>query len=177
MKNLCRKPVLSTVVLLIGLVAPWTMLAMEAEDAPEEVILDRLQSLFQPVVFDHLLHLDLASCADCHHHTTGGEAATENCSRCHRGGEEAEGVACIDCHPVDRFHSSYLQSLQDPLLYHIDKPGLKGAYHLGCLGCHLQSDGPVGCRDCHSINAEGRKLYRSASEAAVPAGQDPHNQD
>lgn len=177
MKNLCSKTKLSALAVLIGfIVCPWVVMAMEAEDAPEEIILDRLQSLYEPVVFDHLFHVDMAPCAACHHHTTGGEAATENCSRCHRGGEEAEAVACADCHPVSRFHSSYLKSLQDPMRYHIDKPGLKGAYHLGCRGCHRQADGPVGCRDCHAINEAGRHLYRSASKPVVQAGQRPHHQ-
>lgn len=161
-------------IILLGL--PGTSLAMEAEDAPEEVVIDTLANLYEPVTFDHLMHVDLASCEQCHHHTTGSAMERKECSRCHENDGEAETVACSDCHAAQRFAPAYLKELQDPRRYHIDQPGLKGAYHLGCLGCHREQEGPTGCQDCHQMTETGQKLFKTAlgleNSKAASAGHD-----
>lgn len=93
-----------------------------AEDGPETLTLKSLEKRYQPVVFSHGPHTDMAeNCAACHHHSPAGE--TPACSECH--GEP--------------FNPQNL-----------NMPGLKGAYHLQCMGCHREiGAGPVGCTECH----------------------------
>jgi hypothetical protein len=103
----------------------------------------------------------MARCTDCHHHTTGGPPAEPTCARCHANSGESETVGCSECHSSAPFAAQNLQTMEDPDLYHIDKPGLKGAYHLNCIGCHREVYGPVGCQDCHTLTEEGKKLFQT----------------
>jgi len=141
---------------------------MDAEDAPDEVTIDSMATLYGPVQFDHASHTSYARCVDCHHHTTGGEVTDPNCARCHAKSGEAETVSCSECHVSDPFAAKNLQTMEDPDLYHIDKPGLKGAYHLNCIGCHREVDGPIGCQDCHTMTEAGQKMFNTGKYA--PAG-------
>ncbi len=157
-----RKKILRTALALaIGgvLTAPAQVWTMDAGDAPESVTIDSLANLYGPVEFDHALHVEVTSCEQCHHHTTGGDVTDKNCARCHSTSGEADAVSCGECHEPDRFHEKYLESLEAPELYHIDKPGLKGAYHLNCVGCHQETGGPTGCLDCHTMTEDGEKLF------------------
>ncbi|HEB49954.1 MAG TPA: class III cytochrome C [Desulfobulbus sp.] len=144
---------------------------MDISDAPESIEIDSLSELYGPVAFDHLMHTDMVRCAECHHHTTGTGPASPFCGRCHEGTEEAETVACTDCHPAKRFYAEYLKTLENPELYHIDKPGLKGAYHLNCRGCHAKVGGPTGCQDCHEITKAGEKRFDTGTFAPPAAGR------
>lgn len=138
-----------------------------AQDPPKTVTIDRLSQLFAPVTFDHLMHQDVASCARCHHHTTG-DAAEPQCAGCHQGRKVAT-VACRDCHVVESFSAAALNEKEkDRSRYHIDKPGLKGAYHRNCFGCHEEVGGPLGCEDCHAKTAAGEAFYYSGSQAPKP---------
>jgi len=91
------------------------------QDAPEVITLDTLSKRYEPVTFPHMLHVDvIESCEECHHAPSG------------------EISACSECHttPLDPENRSKL--------------GLKGAYHLQCVGCHQDSQsGPTRCADCH----------------------------
>ena len=100
--------------------------------APETMTLSGLEKRYEPVAFSHSLHADMGGgCGDCHHHSPAGQ--TLACGRCH--GEP--------------FNPQNLSL-----------PGLKGAYHLQCLGCHREMDaGPVGCTECHA-----RKTTRTVEE-------------
>ncbi len=153
------------------LARPSPGLAMDAADAPESLEIDSLSELYEPVTFDHLMHTEIARCAECHHHTTGTGPASPFCGRCHEGDKEAETVACTDCHPARRFYADYLKTLEDPELYHIDKPGLKGAYHLNCLGCHSKIGGPTGCQDCHEMTEAGEKRFDTGRFAPAGTGR------
>lgn len=144
--------------------------AMDASDAPEQITIDSLANLYGPVEFDHAMHADLMECADCHHHTTGQPTQDANCLRCHQNSEEADSVACADCHSSERFHKDYLQTLSDPNLYHMDKPGLKGAYHLACVSCHQEVGVASGCRDCHVMSEKGEELFHTGPHAPDPGG-------
>ncbi len=154
---------------------PALVLSMEADDAPEQVTIDSMERLYAPVEFDHAMHIEYASCQECHHHTTNGTVADPNCARCHHDGEEADVVACIDCHAADRFNQDYLKTLENPRLYHIDKPGLKGAYHLNCIGCHETTSGPTGCQECHTMNDAGEKMFNTGKHSPASSGSDPHH--
>jgi len=153
------------------LLAPAAGLAMSADDAPESVELDSLAKYYGPVAFDHAAHVDMAECSNCHHHTTGTGPAAPTCARCHDGAEEGDSVSCTDCHEAEPFIHANLVKLENPEIYHIDKPGLKGAFHLNCLGCHEETGGPTGCQDCHEITEAGEKLFNTGKFA--PAGDKP----
>lgn len=146
--------------------------AMDAADAPESVEIDSLARLYSGVHFDHAMHTGIATCEQCHHHTAGGEVTNPNCIRCHAKSGEADTVACKDCHSSDRFSKKDLSKLDNPQLYHIDKPGLKGAYHLNCVDCHQKMGGPTGCQDCHTMTEAGEKMFQAGQHAptGTPGG-------
>lgn len=132
-------------------------------EPPDTVTLDSLQELYEEVSFEHAMHQDLASCSCCHHHTTGDEPVDPLCLRCHRHPEPAVQLSCGSCHPqnwqvvVDGTGDEPASSA-----YHIDIPGLKGALHMRCLGCHREKGGPVGCQDCHAFTAVGKRRFDPA---------------
>lgn len=140
-----------------------------AADPPGVVKIDNLSDLYQGVTFDHQMHQDIATCAKCHHHTTG-EAAEPQCANCHQG-RTTTTVACRDCHVAQPFSAAYIREKEeDRGRYHIDKPGLKAAYHRSCLGCHEETGGPTGCEDCHAKTPAGAALYNPGSQSVKPAG-------
>lgn len=128
--------------------------SLKAAEPPEFVTMDMLADLYEPVVFDHAMHMENYSCGMCHHHTMGEEVQRESCRRCHDVPTQLEDGSCTGCHAVevgtDEEHKN---------IYHIDKPGLKGVLHLQCVGCHKEESGPVGCTECHEFTAKGRKRF------------------
>jgi hypothetical protein len=140
---------------------------------PEMMELGSMARLFGSVSFDHAMHIEMAEgdCAQCHHHTLGEGKVEGTCAKCHDQSRPAEVIACRDCHAVERFAPAYLKELADDHnRFHLDKPGLKAAYHLNCMGCHQQMGAPTGCRDCHAPTEEGEAFYRSGKFAPVPTG-------
>ena len=95
------------------------------------ILLDMLSDVkdetdhFGPVPFDHTGHADWAEiaggCQVCHHHTPEGEAHP----------------ACRTCHEHSYRHED------------LSKPGLKGAYHRQCMGCHREWTHETKCSTCH----------------------------
>jgi hypothetical protein len=82
----------------------------------------RLETKYEPVTFSHGMHTLVADdCATCHHHSEPGQ--TPSCKECHGA-------------PFDPKN--------------LKVPGLKGAYHLQCMGCHNEMGGPTGCTGCHA---------------------------
>jgi hypothetical protein len=144
-----------------------------AETVPDTVQLDSLSNLYGPVTFDHSAHIDIAgSCAVCHHHGTGAPVEDENCARCHSNSQKTRVLTCQECHPVDPFSAEYLREREmDKTLYHRDKPGLKAAYHLNCLGCHQEMDGPTGCQDCHVRTEAGDAFFHADAYAPNAEGE------
>ncbi|MBB5347730.1 cytochrome c3 family protein [Desulfoprunum benzoelyticum] len=134
------------------------VMAMEAEDAPETVSLDVLQRLYEAVEFDHRLHADGFECASCHHHTTGGGTRQPVCVKCHADSPEAAEVACSACHSAEGPTFGRTGEKQEDR-YHIDTPGLLGALHLQCLGCHRTEGAGVGCEDCHRLSPAGVERF------------------
>ena len=153
------------------LLAPAGGLAMDAEDAPESVEIDSMSNLYGPVEFNHAMHTEMASCSDCHHHTTGTGPAAPTCGRCHHGTEEGDTVSCTECHSAQPFSPENLELMENPEIFHIDKPGLKGAYHLNCIGCHQEVDGPTGCQDCHEMTEAGEKMFNTGKHAPAHSGK------
>jgi hypothetical protein len=93
---------------------------------PETIILKKIMNKYEPVSFSHEMHTGVAeNCAQCHHTPPG------------------ENLACSECHGAPF----------DPT--DLNKPGLKGAYHRQCIGCHKDvGSGPTGCTDCHAKKSE-----------------------
>jgi hypothetical protein len=96
---------------------------------PDVIILDELEGDYLPVPFDHKGHAEKAQmvkgCATCHHYTPEGH----------------QHPACKSCHSITGSGTS------------LHKPGLKGAYHRQCLGCHKDWTDASDCSICHRRKA------------------------
>lgn len=149
----------------------------QAQSIPDTIQIDSLSHLYGPVNFEHAMHTEIAgSCAVCHHHGTGAPVEDPNCARCHSNSQKTQVVACRECHPVEPFSAEYLHQQElDVNRYHRDKPGLKAAYHLNCLGCHQKMDGPTGCQDCHVRTDAGDAFFHAGAYAPkAETGEDGH---
>ncbi len=142
---------------------------VSAGELPQVVTLDSLAEYFEGVTFDHAMHVEAAdNCGVCHHHTTGGPAEPQ-CAGCHQVSRSTT-VACQSCHPAQPFSAAYLREREEDLRrFHVDKPGLKAAYHRNCMGCHEEVGGPTGCEGCHVRTDAGAALYRTGAYAPRPA--------
>ncbi len=172
------KAVLAAAVLLLAGTLTTPGRAMDQLDAPETVTIDALADLYKPVEFSHKRHAQLARCKDCHHHTTGQQDMDPNCVRCHAQSPETGRVSCQDCHIKKQFYPEQVIAGNNPNIYHIDKPGLKGAYHLNCVPCHIKKNAPSECDSCHALTDKGRDFFHAGGEKngkAGPAkGKDEH---
>jgi len=157
---------ITLILVVLAVSLPFSGLARNL-DLPDTVILDKLVNLYQAAEFDHEMHVEIAEdCTLCHHHSVGIPAADEKCARCHNTESVLESVACEDCHSAEPFSAQYLSEKEAEVgPYHLDKPGLKAAYHLNCLNCHVEMGGPEGCEDCHERTELGDAFYRSGSYA------------
>lgn len=125
-------------------------LAAGVQPPAGRLVIDSLADRFTPVSFDHELHDSYANCIECHHHTTGEPPSDQACLPCHRSTTTADVVGCRGCHPTNRFSHAYLEEQDATTRYHIDIPGLLGAYHLNCISCHEGiGTGPTDCQGCH----------------------------
>ncbi len=137
---------ITVIVLSFIVLAPLTT---ESTEPPAQVLLGSLRNRYNGVDFDHQLHADYAACSECHHHTAGTPPTDPLCSGCHQAGEAGPAMACAACHPSQPYDAAAPERLSGENRYHIDIPGLQGAYHLNCLPCHDAVDAPTGCLDCH----------------------------
>jgi hypothetical protein len=163
-----KKKKLIGVLAMLAIAAPLSSKVLA--DGSDIIELDSIAEYYKTVTFDHDMHKDIAAdCADCHHHTTGTNPTDPNCARCHREGDDVTAMACQDCHSAKRFSASYLAEIEsNPGLYHVGKPGLKGAYHQKCIGCHKELEVYTGCQDCHLRNDKGDQLFHSGKYAPAP---------
>lgn len=149
--------------------------AHAAKPIPDTVTIDVLEGLYQKVSFKHAAHIKAVfDCGVCHHHTTGTLVNDPNCIRCHKTSNPTQNVACRNCHKKDPFSVEALKEKEaNPNRYHNDTPGLKGAYHQACIGCHKKNNkGPTGCLDCHKRKAEGDAMFNAGEFAPKkPAGK------
>ena len=153
---------------IIGLIQLFSVSLTNASAIPDRIMINKLQQYYAPVSFDHAGHIKrLTDCGVCHHHTTGAMVKDSNCARCHKNSGAFAVVSCKGCHVADPFTPEALKQQRDrqPPLYHRDKPGLKAAYHMGCIGCHQKMGGPTGCQDCHKRNDSGDAIFKSGSYA------------
>jgi hypothetical protein len=172
MKTNPKAMLAAAVLLLVGTLPVAGRAGMEQLDAPETVTIDALANLYQPVEFSHKRHSKLAPCKDCHHHTTGHQDMDPNCVRCHAHSPETATVSCKQCHTSRQFYPEQVAAAENPNLYHIDKPGLKGAYHLNCVPCHVAKNAPSHCEGCHALTDAGRRFFHLSDQPhgkATPA--------
>lgn len=142
------------------------------DEPPATVMIDSLSHLFTGVEFNHELHMEVTEgCSVCHHHRFGTEGEDENCARCHSECQETFSPTCSDCHVAEPFTGKHIREMEsNPNRYHIDVTGLKAAYHLKCLNCHLEEGAPSECVDCHARTDAGDRFYHSGKYA--PSGGD-----
>jgi hypothetical protein len=100
-----------------------------AKDAPEFLKIGILSNRYEPTIFTHKLHAEMASmsggCIFCHHFNPPGRIAP-----------------CRDCHESSSERSD------------LSKPGLKGAYHRQCLNCHRGWSHKNECQVCHALKGD-----------------------
>ena len=142
------------------------------DEPPASVTIDTLSHLFKGVEFDHELHVNISEgCSVCHHHRFGSGVENERCARCHSECQETFSPTCGDCHVAEPFTSKHILQMEaDPNRYHVDITGLKGAYHLRCLNCHIETGAPAECVDCHERTDAGNRFYRSGKYAPTGGG-------
>ncbi|PLX40515.1 MAG: class III cytochrome C [Deltaproteobacteria bacterium] len=132
-----------------------------AADAPDVIAIDLLERYYEGVEFEHAMHVDIADdCYVCHHHTVGTVTVEMGCADCHEESDATLPIACKKCHDPNPFSAAQIAKRElEGRRFHIDKPGLKGAYHRSCLGCHEEMGAPNGCDDCHRRNEAGEELF------------------
>ncbi len=145
----------------------------------EGIEISSLSDLYEPVSFDHDMHIEALeeNCTLCHHHTAGTPAEGPRCITCHANSGEADSPLCADCHVAEPFSAANLEKNRNtPNLYHQVKPGLMAAYHQNCLSCHQEMGAPTGCQDCHTLTDKGEKFYNTGKYApaqSAASGQGP----
>lgn len=99
------------------------------DEYPAIVSIDRLENLYEPVVFSHRIHADMSQisggCIQCHHYSTNNEIRP-----------------CGDCHENNRLRED------------ISIPDLKGAYHQQCMDCHRGWSLETECSSCHALKGK-----------------------
>jgi len=161
MKNVFLIPLIAVLVAIIFQRLPICYAQSSGDSPPAAITIDYLSNVYGPVSFDHQLHTDYASCSECHHHTTGCLPSRANCATCHITGKKAASVACRSCHLRYQDRKEIMPDTAASSIYHIDIPGLKGAYHLSCIDCHeIIGTGPTKCSQCHTMTVSGKQFYQ-----------------
>jgi len=125
--------------------------AYRDDEIPEKVTIGILSDLYEPVALPHrkivrtlLSNIRGDKLADYFHREKGTV-----CQGCHHNSPASmKPPRCAGCHgqPFDRSNAS--------------RPGLKGAYHQQCMGCHqklkLAKPAATACTECHQ-EKQGRK--------------------
>lgn len=93
-------------------------------EVPEVVILDILSNHYEGVKFNHAGHASMS-------------VIGKGCVTCHHYGPEDKILSCSACHGIT------------PDVEHLNQPGLRGAYHRQCLGCHRDWSHENACNNCH----------------------------
>ncbi|MEW6443797.1 MAG: sulfate respiration complex hexadecaheme cytochrome HmcA [bacterium] len=122
--------------------------AFSPEDVPEEVLISGLSSRYEPALFPHReVIAALEDSVKDSRLASRFHATTESiCQGCHHRGPAGGGIPrCASCHgktPNGRL---------DPSV-----PGLLGAYHRQCIGCHeqMQQENASDCTSCHELKRE-----------------------
>lgn len=117
-----------------------------ADLGPEIEILDDLENLYEPVTFSHKAHAAMSE-------TSGG------CVLCHHYGPTDPIPPCSACHAEQASWDNLRQ------------PGLRGAYHRQCMGCHREWSHEAACGECHAPKGTAGG---SVEEARIDLGGAEH---
>jgi hypothetical protein len=111
---------------------PVRQMTNQSDLGPDTVIMNELEDIYAPVVFNHKAHARMMPFEG-------------QCSICHHYQEDMEEIkSCRECHTVE------LQ-ISEP-----SRIGLKGAYHRQCLNCHEEWDHERSCEVCHEKKNSGQ---------------------
>ncbi|QQS37247.1 MAG: hypothetical protein IPM56_04645 [Ignavibacteriales bacterium] len=125
----------------------------KASDSPEAIVISKLESQYNSVVFSHRIHAEMSDmsggCAGCHHFNTSGPI--QKCENCHEANRKREDIS---------------------------KPDLKGAYHRQCMDCHREWSGSTDCVYCHSLKSDNKsgdpmQKVKQISEKKHPEVKEP----
>lgn len=94
-------------------------------EGPDVAILDQISDMYSPVRFDHKHHAEMVGMG-------------QGCEQCHHYSPEGRIPPCREC------HGKIASETQD-----LGKPGLKGAFHRQCMGCHREWSHATECVICH----------------------------
>ncbi len=113
------------------------------KDIPEKVTIKLLANQYEPVTFPHrkIVQALLKNVAGSKLAAYFHPDQMTVCQGCHHNSPESlKPPKCQNCHgkPFNE---------RNPQM-----PGLKGAYHQQCMGCHkaMKMEKPMGCTDCHA---------------------------
>ena len=110
-------------------------------DIPEKLTLKTLASQYEPVEFPHrkIVQTLFNNITDNKLAEYFHTSQLTLCQGCHHNSPEAvKPPKCQSCH-------------NKPFIEGKDTPGLLGAYHQQCMGCHqaMHIEKPMGCTECH----------------------------
>ncbi|UCD63517.1 MAG: hypothetical protein JSW34_12340 [Candidatus Zixiibacteriota bacterium] len=117
-------------------------------EGPDVAILSGLERLYQPVRFDHKHHAEMVGMG-------------EGCGICHHYSTDAKYPPCKTCHANEPTEAQTLR-----------QPGLRGAYHRQCMGCHREWSHDTKCVLCH-LPANGATLASASADGTDILGT-PH---
>jgi hypothetical protein len=123
--------------------------ASQMPKTPEVVELDHIGDIYEKVIFNHAMHMDVATCATCHHHSPYAPPINPDCLPCHNDSLHVDTFICKDCHAINPGIASKIPPAEMKKIYHLYTAGLKRAFHQQCMGCHEEMDVPNECNDCH----------------------------
>lgn len=116
-----------------------------ASEGPNVAILDQISDMYSPVRFDHKHHAEMVGMG-------------QGCRQCHHYSPEGKIPPCRECH-------NEIASGTDNL----SKPGLKGAFHRQCMGCHREWSHATECVICH-VPTEDKLLEEEPQDRTDIAG-------
>ncbi|MDY6971595.1 MAG: cytochrome c3 family protein [Thermodesulfobacteriota bacterium] len=130
------------------------------EDIPEKVIIKELVDKYEGVEFPHrkIIHTLINNIKD---NTLASYFHVEKntpCRSCHHNSPgDVKPPRCVSCHgkPFD----------EADLL----RPGMKGAYHQQCIGCHkamgIEKPNATDCTECHKERTKPEKVFSGGAPA------------
>lgn len=113
------------------------------EDIPDQIVISALSEKYEPVKFPHkkiisALEKNINNSRIASYFHNGRDSICQGCH--HNAPASTQPIKCGSCH---------INQTQDK---ESSMPGIKGAYHMQCMGCHKEMgiEKPASCTDCHN---------------------------